>query len=499
MLRLPPSQLLRLLAAAAVVLLGLLLLVGLLMLTETALSAWQRLRALPLALQLLWALIAAALGLGSLALGLWLLRPRGARTAKPPQRIDRADLEQRLAALDPDSAAAARAELAELDGRCAGALRWVALFGEVSAGKSSLFNALVGQPLADTAPLAGTTRALRHAPLALPGLDGVMLADVPGFDDPSPDGSERTAEAEAEALRAHVVVFVVDADLGRVGGQRLERLLGYGKPLLLVLNKADQYSDAERAALRRRLAQRHPQGEAAIVETRAGGRERIQRIGADGRIDWVEREREPEVEALRVALRRLLETPPEVIEEARQQAVLRALAERIGEAEARQRASAAEAIVQKYSGRAVVGALAAVAPGSDLVIQGALATMMVRELCGVHRAEVRDIDVDRLVELAGRRLRLSASLLLAIAGNALKAFPGLGTVSGGVVHAIAYGLLFGALGRAVAATLAERGALDARAAIDRVDAELAQPLAARALALARLALEQAARAERKDR
>jgi hypothetical protein len=48
---------------------------------------------------------------------------------------------------------------------------------------------------------------------------------------------------------------------------------------------------------------------------------------------------------------------------------------------------------------------------------------------------------------------------LAIAGNALKAFPGLGTISGGVVHAVAYGMIFDSLGRAAAATLASRGAL----------------------------------------
>ena len=54
--------------------------------------------------------------------------------------------------------------------------------------------------------------------------------------------------------------------------------------------------------------------------------------------------------------------------------------------------------------------------------------------------------------------------MLAIAGNALKAFPGLGTLGGGVLHAIAYGLVFDSLGRAVASTLRDQRALDGSAA-----------------------------------
>jgi hypothetical protein len=51
-------------------------------------------------------------------------------------------------------------------------------------------------------------------------------------------------------------------------------------------------------------------------------------------------------------------------------------------------------------------------------------------------------------------------VVLAVAGNALKAFPGLGTLGGGVLHAFAYALIFDSLGRALAASLAERQALD---------------------------------------
>src|SRR5690606_8320994 len=113
-----------------------------------------------------------------------------------------------------------------------------------------------------------------------------------------------------------------------------------------------------------------------------------------------------------------------------------------------------EATVARYTRRAVVGAMAAVAPGSDIIIQGALGTAMVRELARIHDVPVRELDVEGLLTKLGLTVRNTTAIVLAIAGNALKAFPGLGTLGGGVLHAIAYGLAFDSLGRAIAQTLA---------------------------------------------
>ena len=54
--------------------------------------------------------------------------------------------------------------------------------------------------------------------------------------------------------------------------------------------------------------------------------------------------------------------------------------------------------------------------------------------------------------------------LLAVAGNALKAFPGVGTIAGGLTHAVAYGLIFDALGNGLRSSLDEGGALRPAAA-----------------------------------
>ncbi|MFN3786356.1 MAG: GTP-binding protein, partial [Thiothrix sp.] len=80
--------------------------------------------------------------------------------------------------------------------------------------------------------------------------------------------------------------------------------------------------------------------------------------------------------------------------------------------------------------------------------------------------------------------------LLAVAGNGLKAFPGIGTVAGGLVHAVAYGIIFDTLGHAVARTLAERGKLKAATAATTFQEMLSGNLEERTKTFARLVIEQ---------
>jgi hypothetical protein len=71
-----------------------------------------------------------------------------------------------------------------------------------------------------------------------------------------------------------------------------------------------------------------------------------------------------------------------------------------------------------------------------------------------------EVQIEDFVRQARLTLRTGSSIVLAVAGNALKAFPGLGTLGGGVLHAFAYALIFDSMGRALAASLAERQTLD---------------------------------------
>jgi hypothetical protein len=168
----------------------------------------------------------------------------------------------------------------------------------------------------------------------------------------------------------------------------------------------------------------------------------------------------------------LPDADPAAYEAARERAVLGAVDLKLGALEAEERARKAAALVREYARKAAIGALAAVAPGTDLVIQGVLATRLLSELTQLYGVQMRSIDLDRFVELAGGRLRGSTALILAIVGNAMKAFPGLGTVGGGLVHAVAYAMIFDSLGRAVAETLARGEGFDREVALERLDAHL---------------------------
>ena len=88
----------------------------------------------------------------------------------------------------------------------------VVLAGAPNAGKSTLFNALLGRRRAVESPIAGTTRdALRETldlSRELPGATGVTLVDLAGLDDAPALGVDAAAQsrARAEIARAQVVV-----------------------------------------------------------------------------------------------------------------------------------------------------------------------------------------------------------------------------------------------------------------------------------------------------
>jgi uncharacterized protein len=454
---------------------------------ERALALAQRFLALPMWLQ--WTLggvllIFAAAGLSVLW---WLLRPR--RRRRPASVPDRGSLEQRIGQLRERGAdtGALAAELGELDRRRASARVYVALFGEISTGKSSLIRALAPHANIASDARGGTTRDVGHYDGALPDGRTLVLADVPGSREAG--GEVHETLAREEALRAHAVVYLCAGDLNRSQADELRWLAEFGKPLLLALNKADQWTAVERDQLLARLERQSRGIASAVVAISAGGSERFQRQLPDGNTESVERQRKPAIEPLLHALERLTAPGAEGLENLRENAVLAGLHQRTGTLEAQTRAEEAERIVRKYARRAIVGALAAVAPGSDLVIQGVLATGLTRALAELYAVKVSDVQIEDFVQQARLTLRTGSSIVLAVAGNALKAFPGLGTLGGGVLHAFAYALIFDSMGRALAASLAERHSLDQDDAGARLKELLADAGGTRLRQLATLTME----------
>ncbi|HEY4139331.1 MAG TPA: GTPase, partial [Casimicrobiaceae bacterium] len=329
---------------------------------RSGVALWNELRDFPPWLQIIVGVIVAVVIVAAIVFARRILRPRR-RKKIPAAAPTRAEVDLRLIALRDRNAetAALQSELEELDRRARSDELYVAVFGEISAGKSSLIRALTNDADAQIDVIGGTTRAVAHYRGNLDGTT-LTLADVPGSHEIG--GAAREHLARDEALRAHVVLYVCAGDLTRDQDSELRGLRGFGKPLVFALNKVDQFSDAERAALENTLKIRYASLSDAQIVVSAGGTEQFERRLPDGRRESVERERVPNIGALRTVLASFAVGGSKSLEPSREAAVLTSVNQRADALESVSKERDADAIVAKYTKRAVIGALAAVVPGS---------------------------------------------------------------------------------------------------------------------------------------
>lgn len=481
---------LRLLLALGVLLGLVLLLSTTLNLAAFALEMRERMAEAPL-----WfvALVGAVIAL-FLVFGLWvvwrILRPGGDGPvkARPPEPLSEAALRDELAGASGQGVpvGAAAEELAALDARREAGQVVVALFGEISTGKSALIRALIPGAEARTDVVGGTTVELQRYAWQRPSGDQVEIVDMPGVNQL---GRDYDRLAREEAQRAHLVVYLLDGDLRREQQQALTPLLALGKPLVVAVNKLDQYSRADQAMILEQVRSRFDgQAGVEVVGIAAQPVERRIEVDAQGQERETIREWPPEVEPLREALHRALNNNPKQLEQLRDKAVFALAEEQLRAAQREFRDRQAAKITRRYTQKAVVGGMAAIGPGTDLIIQGVFGTGMVRELAALHGVKAREIEIEKLLDAVQGRVGKATPVLMAIAGNTLKAFPGLGTVAGGLLHAVAYGLLFDTLGDAVHKVLTQRGALATGPINELFEDQLRDDLESRAKRLARLAV-----------
>jgi predicted GTPase len=482
-------------AIAVVVLLVFIVATGaLLFISEAALNVWDRLKAGPPAL--LYAYVSVMLLLAVTALWLiWRLVIR--RKIAPARKLSSAplskeDIESRLREAEATGVdvSKAQAELKELAARKDTV--HLCFFGEVSSGKSSLIKALVPEANVVVDVVGGSTDDVRHYRWRDDSGAEILLTDVPGI---GGGAREHTEAAVEEAKRASVVLFVCDGDLTRSEADSIKSLLAFDKPLVIVLNKADRFTADEQAALMQKLLER--------VENIGGqlDRDHVVAVSAGGEIDVIERRddgsegstrrtRPADIGVLVVAINRMLAEEGEALDARRERAVFRMAAARLAVAEGEYRLQRSEQIIRSSTRKAIVGALAAISPGTDILIQGYIGTAMTQDLCRLYGAAPRDLDIEEFLSLSQSRVGRALPLSLAVAGNALKAFPGLGTVAGGLVHAVAYGLIFDALGRSLVLTLSRHGALLPDVAAREFEEGISEHLEAGVRRIAKMALDE---------
>lgn len=457
--------------------------------TDVAFRVWDRLQNTPGGFLIVY-LLGVAVIAGAGAMLLWRIWTVG-RARKPEKAAAPLTLEnvrERTAAAKAQGVEVGEleADLHALQSGTPPAALEIAFFGEISTGKSSLIQTLLPDARIDTSIIGGSTVSVaryhyEHDNLAL------TLLDMPGTHQ-----AEQLASLEDSLMqvvrRVHLVVYVLDQDMTESDARAIAALQHFGKPLIVALNKINRYRESDRQLLLSRIGERLPPG-TTLVSTSSAHEQEVQRIGADGTRQREMRFNRGEVSELLMAFAELGGQRGE-LDRAQQQALLALVNDNLSLAVRHYRSERGEALVKAYARKAMFGGVAAVGPGTDILIQGYLGVDMVKALTKLYDVPARDVDIQHLVEEASGRVRTQLTLILALTGNVCKAFPGIGTVLGGASHALAYGLIFESLGRAALAALERAdGSISTQSIMNYFENELQHDLEKRARTLVKNVLE----------
>lgn len=509
----------RILISIALVLLFLVFLVAVLFVTNLSFSVWEQLQQKPD--WVIWAYLSVII-LFTIIFGriIWrLLVPKKKRAEKKqksitsPENIDAVEqrLETMLAQTEEHSTenslsevAAIKAELQEYARRKEQQTLYIALFGDISSGKSSLIKALIGadndlseQQLIESSVIGGTTREIHHYFWRIADNETdqqYILTDMPGLNE---QFAELDILAANEVQRAHITIYLCDGDLTASQFKELESVLLLGKPCIVAVNKSDRYSKEDLQLIISQIQQRietireeKKLPGIPVVTISAGGMREFLRMTSDGEEERVQRPLPPDVKALREELQRMMrQYGTDQLERLREKSVAGMVNNRLDDLDAQFRQSKSRRMVNGYTKKAIVAALATVSPGTDILVQGYLGIQLIKDLCKLYDVPATDIDANKLIELIQSRTGKALPLLLAIAGNGFKAFPGVGTITGGLMHAVAYGMIFDTLGRSVARTLEVTGELSPALISDLYKEQLSENIDSRTKDFIKLVLQ----------
>ena len=319
----------------------------------------------------------------------------------------------------------------------------IAVLGRVSVGKSSVLNALIGEHRFSTSPLHGETTQNEMARWNEQESGALFLIDTPGINEI--DGEARERMAHEVSQRSDLVLFVIDADMTDSEYKALQGLAHEHRPLLLVLNKCDRYTAAQRKELRTSLLARLEQiiPPENLVEVSADPAPRIViEVDADGRETELERPASPDVTALKDRLWEILEAEGKTLSALNASLFAGDLSDKVGARVLAIRKQLGEKVIRSYS--LVKGVAVAInpVPLTDLAAAVAVDLSLVVHLSRVYGMPMTRSQSGTLIKTISTQLLLlmGAVWLVHLVSSLLKVgSAGLSTVlTAGVQGAVAY-------------------------------------------------------------
>ncbi len=283
----------------------------------------------------------------------------------------------------------------------------IAVFGRVSVGKSSVLNALIGKDVFSTSVLHGETKSVDMQAWEEYQDGGVFLLDTPGINEI--DGEAREKMAHEVASRADLVLFVIDSDLTEVEMQALKVVADGKRPVLLVVNKADQYSEKEQLELRKIVRDRVKSliaPENIVFTASQPTQQTVIYVDDQGNEQESVRQRPVDIVNLKSRLWDIIESEGKTLSALNATLFAGNLSEKLGESILEARAEVAEKTIHMYCiGKGVAVAINPI-PIADLAAAAAVDVSMIVHLSYIYGLPMSKSEAGSLIQTIAAQMLL---------------------------------------------------------------------------------------------
>jgi len=317
----------------------------------------------------------------------------------------------------------------------------IAVFGRVSVGKSSVLNALLGREAFSVSILHGETTTSSMKEWQEIDAGGIYLIDTPGINEI--DGEERERLAHEVASRADLLLFVVDSDLTEVELLALKSVAESNRPIILVVNKSDQYNESELLQLRSIIRERVTgliAPENIVFAAASPAIQTIIMVDEEGNEQESTRQRPVDIINLKSRLWDIIESEGKTLSALNASLFAGNLSEQVGQRILQARQDMGEKTIKMYCmGKGIAVALNPI-PVADLVAAAAIDVGMI-----IHLSKIYGLDMSK--SEAGDLIKTIAAQMVLLYG----AF--------WVVHVASSALKIGTVGLSTVITAATQGAI----------------------------------------